>query len=1081
MPPSPHAGPPRRRGRDTSRARSRWAAATLGCLLPLVGLSPLPASAATSARPDDDPASLVDVFTGTAPSSQKIEQGMGENFSKGNTHPAATAPFGMLQWGPDTAKQTPGLYHSEDDELTGFSLTHLSGGGCTAFGDVPFQPVPGTVHRSPAAHPDAYTTAFDHADEDAAPGTYHVRAGNGVDTRLAAGTRAGAGRFTFPQGHGGRGTVLLDTSGSANGVSRARVRVHDDRRTVTGTVTSGGICSAKAPYTLSFRAEFDRPYTAHGTWSGKRVHAGSSSADGTKNGAYLTFGTKEDRSVGVRVSLSYTDADGARRNLAEARGQTVGGLARRTHEAWNRELSRIRVAGGSAARVRTFYTALYHSLLEPRTLSDTDGRYRGFDRKIHRVADGRTWYGNFSGWDVYRTQTPLLAFLDPRRASDMAQSMVDAADQSGWLPRWTLLHNHSNGMVGDPAPAMLAATHAFGARDFDVRGALRYSLQAATKPTPPREDGYVERQALREWKQNGFLRHGDSPLGSAAATSLEYAVDDFGVARLAAATGDERTRRTFMRRAHNWQNLLDGADGRLKPRMADGALAPQSNPASLAGFQEGSGGQYQWMTGQDLSALAAGMGGQRQAADRLDTHFTQVDAGSNTPHAWIGNEITFGAPWAYHAFGAPNRAGDVIPRMRDLFTTGPAGLPGNDDLGALSAWYVWASIGMYPETPGSSRLALSTPAFDSVTVERGRGRTLRITAPGAGTGARYIEGVTLDGSPHTRNWTTAGALSGKASALHYRLTDDRHTRWGTAAADRYPSYAEGRFPAVASATRAAARPGGTTSTKLTLTPADGRPVRARWKLDAPEGVHLDRASGTVSGSRPARVRVTVEKDTAPGQFILPLRLTTTSGRALPPGAVRLAVTPRHGTCVLPWADEAGISTRDRPVGDLNGYGGSYVAEELAEDGLVPGRETTVEGIRYRWPAARPGQPDHVNAHGQTLTVDGHRGARRLGILGAGNEGASSGTLTVHYTDGTTSRGRVRLGDWHLDGATEPPPHNTAAATMPTRQMPSGTPEKMTTYVWATDIPLDPDRTVASVTLPTAPEGGQLHVFAVGQD
>ncbi|MGW2346529.1 GH92 family glycosyl hydrolase [Streptomyces sp. NPDC001661] len=1064
-----------------STALARWGRALLAALVGLlIWPAAAPPAAAAAPTAPADPASLVDVFTGTAPSSPAVEKGMGENFSRGNTHPAATAPFGMLQWGPDTVKSAPGLYAADDDRIKGFSLTHLSGGGCTAFGDVPVQPVPGDIERSPATHPDDYVTTFDHAAEHASPGRYQVRTDNGVDTLLAADTRAAAGRFLFPRGHDGKGTMLVDVSGSANGTSATAARVDGDRA-ITGTVTSGGICSAKAPYTLSFRMEFDQPFTAHGSWQNDTVHQRASSVGGKdKNGLYLTFDTRHDRSVGAHVAITYTDAAGATANLATERHTSAEDLAAETHAAWNRELRRIQAAGGSAMRTRVFYTALYHCLLEPRTLSDADGRYRGFDQEIHRVRPGHVWYGNFSGWDVYRTETPLLAFLDPRRASDMAQSMVDAADQSGWLPRWTLLNNHTNGMVGDPGPVMLASTWAFGARDFDLRGAQRYAVKAATKPSPERSDGYVERQGLISWRDHGFLRNGDSPLGSSAATGMEYAVDDFAVARLAAARGDESTRRAFMRSAHNWQNLVDGADGRIKPRLSDGTLQPASNPASLTGFQEGSAAQYQWMAGSDLSALAAGMGGPRKATNRLDKHFTRVDAGSNTPYAWIGNEITFGAPWAYHGFGSPNHTNDVVPRMLARFRTGPAGLPGNDDLGALSAWYVWASLGLYPEAPGSANLALSTPAFPAVTLHRGAAGTLHINAPRSSAHSRYVSEVRVNGREHEANWVSSAALHGEAH-LDHQLTSNRETEWGTAQHDRFPSAAEGRAPALAAASPVASPPGATKTTGLRLRSVNGHPASARWHLDLPRGVHAARTDGVIrsDASGPTRVRVTVDGSAPPGQLEVPLRLRTAGGRELPPAALRVTVVPRDATSVLPWADEAGISTTSRPVGDFNGYGGSFVAEELAKDGLKPGHDVVVDGIRYRWPDAAPGAPDNVNAHGQRMTLHQKPGASRLGILGAGNEGASTGTATIHYTDGSTARARLTLADWHLDGATAPPPHNTAASTMPIRQMAGGTPEKMTVYMWATTVAVDPHRTVASVTLPRTVEGGQMHVFSLG--
>lgn len=242
---------------------------------------------------------------------------------------------------------------------------------------------------------------------------------------------------------------------------------------------------------------------------------------------------------------------------------------------------------------------------------------------------------------------------------------------------------------------------------------------------------------------------------------------------------------------------------------------------------------------------------------------------------------------------------------------------------------------------------------------------------------------------------------------------------------------------------------------------------------------VDRQAGVTAVGGHESVRVRVPASTPPGSLAIPVDLRAADGTRLPSAAVRVSVLPRGETSVLPWADEAGTSTASRPVGDFNGYGGSFVAGELAKDGLAPGHDVTVDGIGYRWPDAVPGSPDNVNAHGQTVTVHAAPGQSRLGLLGAGNEGASTGDVTVHYTDGTTQRASVTLGDWHLDGATAPPPDNTAAATMPVRQMAGGTPEKMTVYIWATSAPVDPHRTIASVTLPEHVTGGQMHVFAVG--
>src|SRR5205823_2863639 len=333
-----------------------------------------------------------------------------------------------------------GGYRYDDHEITGFSLTHLSGVGCPTGGDLPFLPLTGAVPSDPRL-------PFTHADESASPGRYSVRAG-GIGVALAAGPRTGVAAFTYPRTDAAR--LLVKVAGSQNGSAGATFAAVGDRE-VTGSVTSGRFCGQPNAYTVSFAAVFERPFT--------------SAADGV-----VTFDTRTDPVVRVKVALSYVDVGGAEANLrAEARAFDVGAVAAAARRSWDRLLGRIRVSGGTAEQRTQFYTALYHTMLGPNLFSDADGRYRGFDGKVHRAT--RPQYANFSGWDIYRSQIPLLALIAPDETSDMMASLLRDADEGGWLPKWPVANGYTGVMNGDAADPMLASAYAFGARRFDTRHA----------------------------------------------------------------------------------------------------------------------------------------------------------------------------------------------------------------------------------------------------------------------------------------------------------------------------------------------------------------------------------------------------------------------------------------------------------------------------------------------------------------------------------------------------------------------------------------------------------------------------------
>ena len=370
-------------------------------------------------------ADRVDVFAGTEPGTH--------TFGGGHNFPGATLPFGMVQWGPDTipAERHSGGYDYRDRHISGFSLTHLSGAGCALYGDFPFLPTTEPIEASPAARGGGlsgrFQPGFSHAGERARPGLYSVRlnpvGGRDIDTALTATTRTGMARFTFPRSP--HASVLIDAGGSAKADDLAEVQVDPDGREISGTASSGLFCAQRPRYRVYFDAVFNRPFDASGTWTRQKLAPGSTvaadekpastvAADSAQAGAYASFDTRHNRIVTVRVGVSFVSVADARANLAaESGGASLRQIESAAEASWNRALASIRVGGGSRADVETFYTALYHALLAPRTFNDAGGRYIGMDGVVHD-AGGRTQYADLSGWDIYRTQIPLLAMLMPR-------------------------------------------------------------------------------------------------------------------------------------------------------------------------------------------------------------------------------------------------------------------------------------------------------------------------------------------------------------------------------------------------------------------------------------------------------------------------------------------------------------------------------------------------------------------------------------------------------------------------------------------------------------------------------------------
>ncbi|MGW3121770.1 GH92 family glycosyl hydrolase [Streptomyces sp. NPDC001107] len=767
----------------------RWTRRLRLCLAGAVAASALftvPGAAQATEPNDGRLTDLVNPFIGTQ--------------NEGNTYPGAAVPFGMVQLSPDTGHYTG--YDYSQNHIRGFSLVHLSGVGCGLGGDLPVLPTTGDVTQTDYAK---YAAEFSHDDEEASPGYYRVGLNSGIGAELTATERTGVQRYTFPATD--KANVLLNAAQSLHKKVSSQVEILDNR-TVRTAITGRGFCQDTKPYTVYTITRFDRPFTAYGTWDGPTVTPGSKSGAG---GAYVRFDTTKDRTVEATTALSYVDAHGAAVNLRAEGGRSFDAVRLAAQRAWEDRLDDVRVRGGEDSLRRTFYSSLYRSFLAPNIGSDADGRYTGWDRRIHR-ADGFTYYQNWSLWDTYRTQSQLLSLLAPREARDMAISVIKIAEESGWLPKWGYGTVETNIMTGDPVTPFL--TNAYqqgllkGAGDYAER-AYR-ALKQNADGVPPADSPAVGREANREYIAQGFapyikgrphVKPGDSDYDHGASATLEYALSDAMLAQMARGLGHTADADRYAARAQSYRHLFDPSTGFFRARDASGAFTGPADPARSEGFHEGTSWQYQWLVPQDLPGMVGLIGGKQAANDRLDSFFAYdrllADPAKTAREVWVNgpydyynadkynpqNEPDLIAPYTYLSTGEPWKTTDVVHAALTLFTDAPTGMTGNDDLGTMSAWNVLSSIGLFPVQPGYDTWGLSTPVFDRVdlTLDRRsfpRG-ALTITAQRTSAAQRYIQSARTDGTAYDRTYLTTGSLRSLRS-LDFTV-GSRPSEWGTSA------------------------------------------------------------------------------------------------------------------------------------------------------------------------------------------------------------------------------------------------------------------------------------------------------------
>lgn len=698
---------------------------------------------------------------------------------EGHTFPGATVPYGMIQLSPDTRIQPrkdgygwAAGYRYDDTTIVGFSHTHFSGTGHSDLGDLLLMPTTGELklERGDPDHPrSGYTSRFRHATETAQPGYYAVTLDDHqVRAELTASARVGMHRYTFPAGEPGHIVLDLRTSmyDYPGKISWSRLRVRPDG-TVTGFRETRGWAPGRQLY---FAVRFSRPLTGHQLHNteqdipykgfpppGEKDPRQRAQIEGRQLVAAFDVAPAAGQPLLVKVAISPVSEDSAIANLdAEAPGWDFDGMRASAKRQWSEALGAVEAHGTKAQRT-SFYTALYHTLLGPTLFMDSDGRYRGPDNAVHQ-ADGWTNYSTFSLWDTYRALHPLTTLLQPpQRTNDFVNSLLASRRESphGVLPVWSFHGLETWCMIGYHAVPVIADAYMKGIRGYDAEEALQAMVASAD---------YGPYDGIAAYRELGYVPIDEE--GEAASKTLEYAYDDWAIARMAEAMGRTDVATEFTRRAAHWKHAFDPATGFMRARRRDGTFREPFDPAASGygtDYTEGNAWQYSWYVPQDVAGLAAVHGGSEALLDRLDAVFDAKVDPSVFAHmeditgliGWYahGNEPSHHVAYLYAYAGQPWRTQARLKQIMDTqYAPRPDGLAGNDDLGQMSAWYVFTTLGFYPVTPGSNQYVLGRPFLPRATLHLPNGKRFTVVADALDDAHAYVGSITLNGRPLERTY-----------------------------------------------------------------------------------------------------------------------------------------------------------------------------------------------------------------------------------------------------------------------------------------------------------------------------------------
>jgi predicted alpha-1,2-mannosidase len=640
----------------------------------------------------------------------------------GNTFPGALVPWGMVSVSPHNAPQAPSGYIYGEPALYGFGHVHLSGTGCPDLGSILLMPTAGDVKTSPEQWKSAYDS------ETAAPGYYSVHLKTyDIQAEMTATTRVGVSQYFFPA-RKGDANILLDVSHRLttdpvtlkSPVFESGVKIVSNKE-VEGFSESGDFCSPYAGnrQTVYFVAQFSKPAFRAGTWRDGLVSE-KKDQKGKDIGAFFRFSTTGQEPIIVKVGVSYVSVENARLNLqTEVSGWDFQAIRSQALKDWEEVLARIKITGGSDDQLKIFYTALYHALIHPSVFSDVNNQYQGMNHTGVKTADSYTRYHVFSLWDTYRDLHPFLALFYPERDLDMVKSLVEMAKEGGWLPKWELAGNETSVMVGCPAVPVLLDAYRQGVKDFDVASAY----DSMVKSLNPKDNKIYG--GLKSLLQYGFIPKNDDSgdyLWGSVSTSLEYSYDFWCLAQMAKDLKKPEDYDKYIHLSGVYRNFYDSSTGFLRAKNRDGTWMTPFNPEAGCcdqswpdnggpGYVEGTAWQYLFFAPQDMDGLKMLLGGDDAFVKRLQQCF---DGG----HYDATNEPDIA--WPYLFDYVPQEAWRTQKEVRELmgkyYKSTPDGIPGNDDCGVMSVWYLFSALGFYPVCPGSNSYQLGSPLFQEVDV-----------------------------------------------------------------------------------------------------------------------------------------------------------------------------------------------------------------------------------------------------------------------------------------------------------------------------------------------------------------------------
>lgn len=654
----------------------------------------------------------------------------------GHTFPGASMPFGMMQLSPDTRLEGwDGCsgYHYSDSIMYGFSHTHLSGTGVGDYCDVLLMPFTGAVKWKNSE----YASPFSHKNEKASPGYYQVKLDkHQIDAELTTTIRAGMHQYTYPEKT--EPSVLIDLK-HRDEVLESSIEIVNEYE-IRGSRISKGWANRQILY---FYIRTEKPIQSYGIAIDDQLKSGIKKAEGKNIKSFIKFATNANNIVRLKIAISGVSMENARMNLdAEIKDWDFNRVRINASSAWEKELGKIEVRGGTADQRTSFYTALYHACLAPNVYADVNGDYRGTDLKVHN-SKTFTNYTVFSLWDTHRALNPLMTLINRKRTNDFINTFLVQYQQGGMLPVWELSGNETFCMIGYHSVPVIVDAYQKGIRNFDTK----LALEAMTN--------YAEsnRFGLEAYQKRGFLSNFDDH--ESASKTVEYAYDDWCIAAFAKSIGDIKRYNQYTKRSLNYRNLYDPNSGHIRGKLSGIWYSPFDATEINNFFTEGNSWHYSFNAMHDIDGMIQLHGGKENFNKKLEELFTtsagmsgrdQQDVTGLIGQYAHGNEPSHHMSYLFNYAGTPWRTQEIVHKIcTEFYPNNPDGLIGNEDCGQMSAWFVWSAMGFYPVTPGSGKYAMGTPLFDEVIINQENGKTFRIKANRSSEKAFYVTGAKLNG------------------------------------------------------------------------------------------------------------------------------------------------------------------------------------------------------------------------------------------------------------------------------------------------------------------------------------------------